>query len=254
MDLDWSTETDAGVTFVRVFLRNPAPVARRARVRNELDGPLLAPRRAGVPERGWDDAGYEAVLSPGERRAVGYACPAPPRDPPVELVADERARSDDGDSDASVDAAIRRLGDARPPRDAVPGVAPGAADGAPADEGPLPPADRGGASTPDEPAANGGDGSRGGRGEASRPPPEAVERWVDATAERIARAERLTDPSVATATEEAAAFGGVDGIEALSARVEADAARLRAFAERASALADRAEGTDVPVAALRRLA
>jgi hypothetical protein len=78
--------------------------------------------------------------------------------------------------------------------------------------------------------------------------------WLDSAERRIDRAERLTEPSVPTATAVLTEVGGLDAVERLQSAVDADAAQLRAVAERATALADRAERTDVALSALRKLA
>lgn len=150
MDCACTVTTTGGVALVEVRLRNRTPVARRARVENRLDGPVLPPRTEGVPEAGWDRAGVSVVVPPHETQPLGYACPldtgpdgtadSPPTDPPAAVVADERApeptgaprRADAGarlpardDTDRSVEAVVRGLGRPAPPRDAVPAPAAG---------------------------------------------------------------------------------------------------------------------------------
>ncbi|WP_251342185.1 hypothetical protein [Haloplanus halophilus] len=226
MESDWTlTRLDGrdDVALVTVDLRNPSPVDRRVRVENRLDGPVLPPRRAGVPEPGWDDDGFTGVVPAGERRALGYACPAPGERPPVS-VADE-GRATDGEPVSAVATAVRELADARPPADAVPDASP--------------------------PAATDDDEGRGTPADDDAAAPEAVEAWLTAAERRIERGERLTDASASTA---AAALEGADDVTTLDARVAADADALRAVSERAAALADRATAVDVPVDALRRLA
>jgi hypothetical protein len=135
VNLDWCVESRAGVTLVELTVENPTEVARRVRVANRLDGPLWPPRREGVPEAGWDDGGFEGVVPPGDRRALGFASPstptssappASPAEPPVELVWTERAgrteRPENTEStvEATPEGVVRALGDARPPADAVP--------------------------------------------------------------------------------------------------------------------------------------
>lgn len=226
MDSDWSiTSLDGGVVLVTVDLRNPSPVDRRVRVTNRLDGPVLPPRRQGVPESGWSAEGFEGVVPADGRRSLGYACPAPATRPPVSVVDEGRAEGDE-----SVDApavAVRDLGDPRPPTDAIPGVE---RDGD--DEG----VERA------TPSVSGGDAV-----------PPAVDSWLRDAEERIERGERLTDASVdvATAALDAEDAGAVDELET---RLAADAAALEAVAERAATLADRATAVDVPVDDLRRLA
>jgi hypothetical protein len=218
MESDWSVSQIDGrddVTLVTVDLRNPSPVDRRVRVTNRLDGPVLPPRRAGVPAAGWDESGFAGVVPAGGRRALGYACPASPRRPPVSVI--DEGRSSDEPTDAVADA-VRALGDPRPPGDAVP--TPGSA----------------------------GDGIE--RGTTTVPP--AVVSWLTTVEERIERGEALTDASVESAT--AALRSTDDGdVRGLSRRVAADATALETVAARAAALEERATAVDVPVDALRRL-
>jgi hypothetical protein len=136
-------------------------------------------------------------------------------------------RTDDGAADA-VDVAadaVRELGDPRPPGDAVPTAGPT------------------------------GDGTDAPESEAEeRTPtvPPAVESWLTAVEERIERGERLTEASVASATDALDSEGDGD-VGDLSRRVATDAATLEAVAARAATLEERAAAVDVPVDALRRL-
>jgi hypothetical protein len=136
-------------------------------------------------------------------------------------------RTDDGAAgavDVAVDA-VRELGDPRPPGDAVPMTGPT------------------------------GDGTDAPESEAAeRTPtvPPAVASWLTTVEKRIERGERLTDASVAAATD-ALDSDGDDDVDDLSRRVAADAAALEAVAARAATLEERAAAVDVPVDALRRL-
>jgi len=231
MDSDWSiTSLDGGVVLVTVDLRNRSPVDRRVRVTNRLDGPVLPPRRQGVPESGWDDEGFEGVVPAGGRRSLGYACPAPVTRPPVAVTDEGRADGDDA-ADASAVAA-RELGDPRPPSDAIPGI--------------------GGIGEDDEredrtaPSVSEGDTD-------ADPIPPAVDSWLTAVEERIERGERLTDASVEGAAVALEADDAVPVAE-LETRLDADAVALEAVAERAASLAERAAVVDVPDDDLRRLA
>ncbi|ELZ40990.1 hypothetical protein C471_07400 [Halorubrum saccharovorum DSM 1137] len=269
MDFGWNVDREGGVSLVRCRARNDDAVPRRVRIESRLGAPVLPPRRGGVPEDGWDESGVTLRLDPGERRAFGFAARAPPADPPVEVAevaaVDPTAESgdaglggrDDGAASATAEA-LRRLGDHRPPRDAVAGEAIGFGDPDPEDDS-------------DDSAHTGGSGADvvdavdadepPVDSAALGPPPGEPTNWSDAVdarlntvEERIDRAERLTDADLATATEAVAEADGVEGLSGLDERVAADAARLRELSERASALAARAEATDAPVAALERLA
>ena len=275
MEHDCTTETVAGATLVAVRVRNTAPVPRRVRVRNELPGPVLPPRREGVPERGWDADGFEGVLDADEERALGYACPVVAEDDsPVSVTGLGRVGAEtETDATAKTDReneAIRALGRARPPADAVP-----VPDGLRGRESLAGDAGPAGEST--EAAASGdarravhaegvhaddrcGDGDASGRsvsgeptdgrGAVSRPP--AVASWLDAVETRVRVAERLTDATAADAT---AALETASDASDLPSAVDTDEAALRAVATRAAELADRAAETDAGpvVAALEAL-
>ncbi|PAU83690.1 hypothetical protein CK500_09265 [Halorubrum salipaludis] len=268
MDFAWDVDREGDVSLVRCRVRNDDAVPRRVRVESRLDAPVLPPRRGGVPEDGWDESGATLRLDPGERRALGFAARAPPTEPPVEIAevaaVDPTERSGDtdpGEGDESTAsataAALRRLGDHRPPRDAV-------ADGSDrlADADPVvatgSAGDGGGEPEPGPAVA---DGAEPEPDPTAPAPPGATTEWFDAVdarlnavEERIDRAERLTDADLATATEAVAEADGVDGLSGLDESVAADADRLRELSDRASALAARAEATDAPIEALEQLA
>ena len=125
------TRRREGVTFVEATLTHDGPDPRVVRLRSRLDGPVWPPRRRGVPAAGWDpEAGVVQVrLAPGERVGVGFASPAPPVDPPVEVAsthrADDDGRATDGGIADSAAGVVRTLGDPTPPADAVPAPSPG---------------------------------------------------------------------------------------------------------------------------------
>lgn len=261
MQLSWSVERETDVSLIRCRLHNDAAVPRRVRLRSRSDGPVLPPRRGGVPEPGWDADGATVRLGPGERRALGFATPAPAVDPPVEMdVTDPDATDGDGRS-PSATAAARDLGSYRPPRDAIVAeptdtddVDPdGAARAATAD------AAEGSANkdAPDavDPDARGPENTDGPEDAAGRRPgSECVITWLDAVERRVERGEQLADADVPTATAAVARSDGIDAIADLDGRLNDDAARLRRIEERVATLAARAERVDVPVEALRRLA
>jgi len=250
MELDWSQEAAGPVTLVHARLQNERATDRRVSLRNCLDGPVLPPRRHGVPEAGWDREGPTTVVPAGERVAIGYACPAPPADPPV--VVDEVTAAEAPTSDDTAATAIRELGDHRPPRAVLGG---GSAESAidtasaePVNERP----DR--ESQDSEPSAD----------EPSTPqpidePPASGSRYdglvdrLDRSRTRIRTAEALAAAGVVDATALLETNGGLQSVESLGATLDADARELRALARTASTLADRAAAAAPPIEALRRL-
>ncbi|MFB6142735.1 MAG: hypothetical protein ABEJ30_05270 [Halorientalis sp.] len=191
MHLESTTRRRADVTLVELVVTNEADEDRRVRVENCLDGPVWYPRRSGRAAHGWDESGYEGVVPAGDRRALGYACPAPASDPPARVAVSEPAAGDDPTTAADV---LADLGDPRPPRDAVP------VEGPPEEED-IAPAPRepdavGGAKRSrsgardrpdagDEPAPDRPGG--GGRpGVSDGEVPRAVAAWLDAVERRLA--------------------------------------------------------------------
>ena len=252
MELDWSVDREGDASLVGVRVRNDGAVPRRVRIESRLDGPVLPPRRGGVPESGWDTGGVTAVIDPGDRAAFGFAALADPVDPPVEIASVEpvRENADDGRTAAESEsdlarAAVRDLESHRPPRRAVAGEDAGdAVNEAGGDVGTV-----------------GGEESDGDADRSTVPgsPPSAaapddIDAWFAAVEARMERAERLADADLATATAVVEEAGGLDAVEGLDERVAADAERLKAVRDRAAALAERAEESEVPTEALEALA
>lgn len=235
-----------GVALVSVTLRNDTGADLRVRVENDLDGPVLPPRREGLPAAGWDDDGYTGTVPAGGRLGVGYACPAPETvsvDDADPVSVELRGPADDADAVASVVAGVvRSLGRAVPPADAVP------ADSAVGVDGPRARTERSDRT-------------------ADANVPRSVATWLDAVDRRVRCAERLVDANAATAAATLDDCGGVDGVVGLLDDLDADAAALRAVRERVddlagraaaanpepvvSALAAAAEGSTEPAAASR---
>ncbi|AKU06404.1 DUF7857 domain-containing protein [Haloferax gibbonsii] len=293
MHSDIDVTVDDGVALVSVRVHNDAPVDRRVRLRNRLDGSVLPPRRAGVPEAGWDDEGFEGVVPAGSTVALGYAVSpssTATRDtatadldarPEHAVGIDVLGRADEAEraSDSTPDDAVRTLGSARPPADAVPvssdlppttresetpeptpSTTSDASDGERREPLPSPePQTRSERPEPSEQPTDAdvsaavGTSEERGRGtdqSLGSEPPESLESLA-AFERRIDLAERLDGASVADA---AATLSEADiCIDALDA-LDADRERLRRLAARATALADRATDADPDVDALRRLA
>ncbi|MGQ4556435.1 DUF7857 domain-containing protein [Halobellus sp. GM3] len=247
MRADVTTTAAAGVTLVRVALRNTVAVALRVRIRNELGGPVLPPRREGVPEAGWDADGFTGVVPAEGRLGVGYACPIAAetarasadearehdRDSGVVTVDIAGPATDDGGwapaTDDPVASAVRALGRACPPADAIPTEP----DTIGSNESDATGSDELGATV-----SSHSDHAR------SATAPRAVAAWADAVEARIERAERLTDASAAEAAAMLEACGGIDSLESVPDTLAADATALRAASKRIGTLADRAEAAD----------
>jgi len=262
--LDCTTSAHDGVTLVTVRLRDiDGPT--RVRISSRLDGPVWPPRREGVPERGWTDEGFDGVVGPGTD-VLGYATPAPPSNPPAELVTAEPVADTHDELTTDPESVLRQLGDPTPPADAVP-----TGDGEPAADADPVPRDGhtfevDGDTEPPETATASAAGARSEplgapdrddetatRDGGTADLPAAVGPWLAEMARRTDRAERLSEvETVPEATEAVRAAGGLAAVRDLA---EADdAAQLRALARRARRLADRRAGATIPVDTLDALA
>ena len=242
MRADVTTTATAGGVLVAVTLRNDTAVAVRVRVENGLDGPVLPPRREGVPAAGWDEDGFTGTVPANSQVGIGYACPTADGDaaevtpsdpgpnsdpdpgvPPVSLDVLGPADADEPRESDHVDDAVRALGRATPPADAVPAsptVGPG-----------VRVADRRARHPGERPDSN------------SSGVPDPVTAWLDAVETRIERADRLTD---APADEAAAVLEGcgVDGVADLPDDLDGDIAALRAVGDRLEHLLGRATAAE----------
>jgi len=261
-----------GVALVTCRLHNRTTTARAVRLRDELAGETLPPRRDGVPERGWDGDTYTTVLPPETTHAVGYASPTdgPLPDSPAALV----AVGDPGtlaDTDDRVGHARRELADWAPPEDVVgqravadggtpdgettrddettgDGTARGEETTARGSCRPSTTRRAGGDTVAPVPAQCSDSPARGSFADGTLP--TVVTAYLDAAAERIDRAAATAD-GVQAATD--ALRDSHHTPVTLEQAVARDEAALRALADRAATLADRADSVTVPVDSLRRL-
>lgn len=251
LDLDCRVQGAGDVTLVGAVVESSAPTPRRVRVESTLDGPIWPPRRDGVPERGWDDEGFEGVVPADGRLAFGFATPAEPTDPPLYVVDHERASNEATAGkqrrptvsipEATPAGVLRALGPARPPRDVVPDLGRRIGPW----NGEAEPPSRSARSS--EPSVD--------RGPPGETLPAEVADWLRTVEDRIRRAEALADAGRLTAAaRELERAGGLDDAERLVASLDEDERALRALARRAERLADRAAGADVPVSTFRQLA
>ena len=89
VELETTVHRCHGVTFVAVTLTNRRETPQRVTLRNTLSGPTWPPRKRGVSPA-WDGRTWQGVLEAESCRGVGFASPAEPAGPVVELVGSER--------------------------------------------------------------------------------------------------------------------------------------------------------------------
>ncbi|MFC4541096.1 hypothetical protein ACFO5R_04025 [Halosolutus amylolyticus] len=116
VEVDWETDRREGVTFVTATVTNTQTTPQRVRLESRLDGPTWPPRRDGVTAPEWRDDVWEATVEPGHRRGVGFASPAAPTDPPVEIV--DVARESD-DTERTADEVLATLDEWAPTSDVL---------------------------------------------------------------------------------------------------------------------------------------
>lgn len=118
VELDTSVERTDGVTFVRATVKNTRGTAQRVRVESRLDGPTWPPRRDGFTAPEWDGDCWEKGMLPGRSHGLGFASPAEPVDPPLEVVTVERV---DPENLRTVEEVLADLDDPVPPREILGG-------------------------------------------------------------------------------------------------------------------------------------
>lgn len=119
VDLDTSVERTDGVTLVRATVTNTRGTAQLVRVESALDGPTWPPRHEGFTAPEWEGDCWAKRIRPGECHGLGFASPAEPVDPPLEVVTVERI---DPESLRTVDEVLAELDDPLPPRETLRGV------------------------------------------------------------------------------------------------------------------------------------
>jgi len=113
VDLTWEIDHCEGITFVAAIVTNTQLTAQRVRIATCLEGPTWPPRHNGVTAPEWDDGIWEGVIDPGRHRGVGFATPAPPTTPPIELVSVSRVT----DRSATTTEILASLSASTPPVD-----------------------------------------------------------------------------------------------------------------------------------------
>jgi hypothetical protein len=114
--LDWQLRRAGEATLVELFVHSETDA--RVEIASNLQ-PVWPPRRRNRPAGGWDDSGYEGTVAAGDPLVLGYASPDDPVEPPATIVDTEPVSGGSGEP-PTPEALVRELGEAGPPRDAVP--------------------------------------------------------------------------------------------------------------------------------------
>lgn len=252
--LDWHHTRAGGVTFVELLITTEH--AASVRIESELT-PVWPPRRQGVPVAGWEGNSFETTVAADDRLVVGYASPAEPDGQPATV---ESQPTDSAGSDSEVDpqTLLRALGEAKPPRDLVPGAPRtghqiGERAGSTADE-----QYRDTAVSPrrrEQRTAANSQRTAGHPGQTDDGSIRALESWFSAVEKRLAKAEQLASiESADQATAELDAIGGIGGVRQLQAQLAADREQLARLSDRQQQLSNRLETVDIPTGVLERVA
>lgn len=266
--LDWQLDRTGGVTLVELFVTSERDC--RVEIESALQ-PVWPPRRQNRPVAGWTDSGFEGHVAAETGLVLGYASPAAPVEPPATIVGTEPAVEDSGTP--TPEQLAQSLGEAAPPRDAIPaGAADRSASGTngerstPTDPTREKPDTAGstsraaarntGSNDPQSRDTHPGEGS-GARGSGPR---EGVATagselgaWLDGVERRLDVAEELA--AVETAAEARTAVadaGGIEAVRELCAQLDEDREQLARLD--ATDIEGRLAAVDVPLSALERLA
>lgn len=108
-----------GLTFVQATVTNSRTTRQWIRVESRLDGPIWPPDRGTAATPEWTGESWEATLEPGQTVGLGFATPAEPTEPVVEVASTRRA-TDDTDRERTRDV-MAKLDDWSPPSDLLSG-------------------------------------------------------------------------------------------------------------------------------------
>jgi hypothetical protein len=255
--IDWDLARVEDTSLVEVVIDTDVP----ARIRLESNlAPVWPPRRQGRPMAEWDGRQYETVVSPDSAHRLGYASPADPVEPPIDVLDEtalegtQHAPSAPTDSkqwhdDVDADQLVRALGDARPPRDVVP--VPRLSKGVSAEEYVTPGEDVHDIPSGEDVHGVHSDKSFSGAIDSddtgvvaeypSAPPSvsdiSAVERWIGAIEDRVRRVEQLQqEGNPPDARHVVEGVDGIDTVRQLREQVVSDRRDVSRVSDRIDAL------------------
>ncbi|ELY49421.1 DUF7857 domain-containing protein [Natronorubrum sulfidifaciens] len=114
--LEWETDRRNGVTFVSAIVHNEQPTPQTVRLESRFDGPTWSPRGDADTALEWDGDLWTGTIAPKRHRGVGFATPAAPVEPPLELVDASRTSDTTGTESEAV---VQSLDEWQPPRDVL---------------------------------------------------------------------------------------------------------------------------------------
>jgi len=270
VSLDWELDRADGVTTVELQVRSETD--EYVRIESRLE-PVWPPRRQGRPVAGWTETGFEGFVEADEPLVIGYATPAEPVEPPADVTA-QPATGDEQTETVTARALVRTLGEAAPPRDALPEptaetqaqtatagperqqMIAGAVDGA---------VSAGTTATTQQATTVAGCRQPATANESQQPSTAAggqsqqrqeavMEPWFEAVEDRLATAESL---AAATSVEEArkaiASVGGLDAVRQLQSQLAADRRRLDRLMERGETVERQLDAVEIPIKTLERV-
>ncbi|APX97349.1 DUF7857 domain-containing protein [Natronorubrum daqingense] len=115
--LDYDVTRRDGVTFVTALVRNTQTTPQTVRLESRLEGPVWPPRRDGVTAPEWDGKTWNGTIKPGRTRGIGFASPAQPTEPPLELSDQNRSSDDERETPTET---LAELEGWAPPADVLP--------------------------------------------------------------------------------------------------------------------------------------
>lgn len=114
--VETTVDRSDGVTFVRAQVTNRRSTPQRVALRVQVDGPVWSPRSDTVNVSQWRGDRWEARIEPGQTVGLGFATPAAPEEPVLEVADRGRATTDD---EPAAEDVISELEPARPPADVL---------------------------------------------------------------------------------------------------------------------------------------
>lgn len=85
VEVETNAERRGGVTYVTAIVTNTRLTPQAVCLESRLDGPTWPPRRT-ITDLAWEDKTAEMTIDAGRSRGIGFASPAPPTDPLIDVL------------------------------------------------------------------------------------------------------------------------------------------------------------------------